>query len=344
MEYRQLGSSGLRVPVLSFGAGTFGGAGPLFGAWGQSDASEGRRLVDICLEAGVNLFDTADVYSDGASERVLGEAIKGRRDAVLISTKTGLPTGDGPGDWGVSRSRLIRQVEAALRRLGTDYIDLLQLHAFDASTPAEELLATLETLIASGKVRYTGVSNYPGWQLMKSLAAADRDGRPRFVAHQVYYSLIGRAYEADLMPLGADQGVGALVWSPLGWGRLTGRIRRGVPIPQGSRLHETAAFAPPVEDGHLYRVVDALEAIAGETGKTVPQIAINWLLQRPTVASVIIGARNEEQLRQNLGAVGWSLTPAQRAALDAASDVLPPYPHTPYRQQEGFARLNPPLV
>ncbi len=344
MEYRQLGSSGLRVPVLSFGAGTFGGAGPLFGAWGQSDATEARRLVDICLEAGVNLFDTADVYSDGASERVLGEAIKGRRDAVLISTKTGLPTGDGPGDWGVSRSRLIRQVEAALRRLGTDYIDLLQLHAFDASTPAEELLATLETLVASGKVRYTGVSNYPGWQLMKALAAADRDGRPRFVAHQVYYSLIGRAYEADLMPLGADQGIGALVWSPLGWGRLTGRIRRGVPIPQGSRLHETAAFAPPVEDGHLYRVVDALEAIAGETGKTVPQIAINWLLQRPTVASVIIGARNEEQLRQNLGAVGWSLTPAQRTALDAASDALPPYPHTPYRQQEGFARLNPPLV
>ncbi|WP_026221502.1 aldo/keto reductase [Ancylobacter sp. FA202] len=344
MEYRQLGSSGLRVPALSFGTGTFGGAGPLFGAWGQSDANEARRLVDICLEAGVNLFDTADVYSDGASERVLGEAIKGRRDAVLISTKTGLPTGDGPGDWGVSRSRLIRQVEAALRRLGTDYIDLLQLHAFDASTPAEELLATLEALIASGKVRYTGVSNYPGWQLMKALAVAARDGRPRFVAHQVYYSLVGRAYEADLMPLGADQGVGALVWSPLGWGRLTGKIRRDVPIPDGSRLHETAAFAPPVEDAHLYRVVDALEAIAGETGKTVPQIAINWLLQRPTVASVIIGARNEEQLRQNLGAVGWSLTPAQMAALDAASDVLPPYPHTPYRQQEGFARLNPPLV
>lgn len=344
MEFRQLGSSGLRVPVLSFGAGTFGGSGPLFGAWGRSDGTEARRLVDICLEAGVTLFDTADVYSDGASERVLGEAIKGRRDRVLISTKTGLPTGDGPGDWGVSRSRLVRQVEAALRRLGTDTIDILQLHAFDASTPVEELLATLETLVTSGKVRYTGVSNYPGWQLMKALAAADRDGRPRFVAHQVYYSLIGRAYEHDLMPLGADQGVAALVWSPLGWGRLTGRIRRGAPIPEGSRLHETAAFAPPVDDEHLYRVVEALDAVAAETGKTVPQIAINWLLQRPTVASVIIGARNEAQLRQNLGAVGWSLTPAQRATLDAASDVLPPYPHTPYRQQDGFARLNPPLV
>ncbi|SHE80086.1 Predicted oxidoreductase [Kaistia soli DSM 19436] len=344
MEYRQLGSSGLRVPVLSFGAGTFGGSGPLFSAWGQSDAQEARRLVDICLEAGVNLFDTADVYSDGASEQVLGEAIKGRRDAVLISTKTGLPTGDGPADWGVSRGRLIRQVEAALRRLGTDYIDLLQLHAFDASTPVEELLATLDTLVAAGKVRYTGVSNYPGWQLMKSLAVADRDGRPRYVAHQVYYSLIGRAYETDLMAVGQDQNVGALVWSPLGWGRLTGRIRRGAPIPEGSRLHETAIFAPPVEDELLYRVVDALDAVAAETGKTVPQIAINWLLQRPTVSSVIVGARNEEQLRQNLGAVGWSLTQSQMATLDAASDVLPPYPHTPYRQQAGFARLNPPLV
>lgn len=344
MEYRQLGASGLRVPVLSFGAGTFGGAGPLFGAWGNSDAREARRLVDICLEAGVTLFDTADVYSDGASEEVLGEAIRGRRDAVLISTKTGLPTGDGPGDWGVSRSRLIRAVEGALKRLGTDHIDLLQLHAFDASTPVEELLATLDMLVRTGKVRHVGVSNYPGWQLMKALAVADRHGWPRVIAHQVYYSLIGRAYEADLMPLAADQGVGALVWSPLGWGRLTGKIRRSAPIPAGSRLHETAAFAPPVEDELLYRVVDVLDAIAGETGKTVPQIALNWLIGRPTVSSVIIGARNEEQLRQNLGAIGWSLTAEQVARLDAASDVMPPYPHAPYRQQEGFARLNPPLV
>jgi len=344
MDYRQLGSAGLRVPVLSFGTGTFGGTGPLFGAWGTSDAVEARRLIDICLEAGVNLFDTADVYSDGASERVLGEAIRGRRDAVLISTKTGLPTGDGPADWGVSRSRLIRSVDAALVRLGTDYIDLLQLHAFDASTPVEELVGTLDSLVTAGKVRYAGVSNYPGWQLMKALSAADRNGWPRFVAHQVYYSLIGRAYEDDLMPLAADQNVGALVWSPLGWGRLTGKVRRDAPIPEGSRLHETAQFAPPVDEALLYRVIDAIDAVAAETGKTVPQIAINWLLQRPTVSSVIIGARNEEQLRQNLGAVGWSLTPAQVAALDAASAVLPPYPHTPYRQQAGFARLNPPLV
>ena len=388
MEYRQLGSSGLRVPALSFGAGTFGGKGPLFSAWGTSDAAEARRLVDVCLDAGVTLFDTADVYSDGASEQVLGEAIKGRRDAVLISTKTGLPMGNGPQDWGASRARLIGAVEAALRRLGTDRIDLLQLHAFDASTPTEEVMGTLDRLIADGKVRYGGVSNYPGWQIMKAQSLADRHGWPRLVAHQVYYSLIGRAYEWDLMPLAADQGVGALVWSPLGWGRLTGKIGRGRPIPAGSRLHETAQFAPPVEDEHLYRVVDALEAvaaetgkigrgrpipagsrlhdtaqlappvedehlyrvvdaleaIAAETGKTVPQVAINWLLRRPTVASVIIGARDEAQLRDNLGAVGWTLTPEQVAMLDAASDVLPPYPHTPYRQQEGFARLAPPMV
>ena len=344
MEYRQLGSSGLRVPVLSFGTGTFGGKGPLFSAWGASDAREARRLIDICLEAGVTLFDTADVYSNGVSEEVLGEAIRGRRDAILISTKTGLPMGDGPQDWGVSRGRLIRAVDDSLRRLGTDHIDLLQLHAFDASTPVEELMATLDMLIASGKLRYAGVSNYPGWQLMKAQAVADRNGWPRLVAHQVYYSLIGRAYEADLMPLGHDQGIGALVWSPLGWGRLTGRIGRGRPVPEGSRLHETEQFAPPVDQEHLYRVIDAIEAVAADTGKSVPQIAINWLLQRPTVASVIIGARNEEQLRHNLGAVGWTLTPEQIAALDAASDMLPPYPHTPYRQQEGFARLNPALV
>ena len=344
MEYRQLGSSGLRVPVLSFGTGTFGGSGPLFGAWGRSDATEARRLVDVCVDAGANLFDTADVYSNGASEEVLGDAIRGRRHSVLVSTKVGLPMGDGPQDWGASRSRLIRAVDDSLRRMGTDFVDLLQLHAPDASTPAEELMGTLQALIAAGKVRYAGVSNYPGWQLMKAQAVADRYGWPRLVAHQVYYSLIGRAYEADLMPLGHDQGVGALVWSPLGWGRLTGRIGRGRPLPDGSRLHDTEQFAPPVEREHLYRVIDALEAIAQETGRTVPQVAINWLLQRPTVSSVIMGARNEEQLLQNLGAVGWKLAPAQIATLDAASDVLPPYPHTPYRQQEGFARLNPSLV
>ncbi|MFN7025922.1 MAG: aldo/keto reductase [Pseudorhizobium sp.] len=342
MDYRSLGNSGLKVPVLSFGAGTFGGSGPLFSNWGGSDASEARRLVDICLEAGVNLFDTADVYSDGASEQVLGEAIKGRRDTVLISTKTSLPMGAGPNDAGSSRFRLIRAVEDALRRLQTDYLDLLQLHAFDASTPIEEVLSTLDILVRAGKVRYVGVSNFAGWQIMKSLAVADRYGWPRYIANQVYYSLLGRDYEWDLMPLGADQGLGALVWSPLGWGRLTGKIRRGSPLPERSRLHETASFGPPVEDEHLYRVMDALDAIAEETRKTVPQIALNWLQQRPTVSSVIIGARNESQLRENLGAIGWNLTTEQVAKLDEASHVTAPYPHFPYWRQEGFARLNPP--
>jgi len=344
MDYRRLGASGLKVPALSFGAGTFGGTGPLFGAWGTTDATEARRLIDICLDAGVTLFDTADVYSNGASEQVLGAAIKGRRDQVLISTKTSLPMGDGPSDAGSSRSRLVAAVEHALRRLGTDHIDLLQLHAFDAGTPIEEVLSTLDTLVRAGKLRYVGVSNFYGWHLMKSLAVAERYGYPRYVAHQVYYSLLGRDYEWELMPLGLDQNVGALVWSPLGWGRLTGKIRRGQPLPDGSRLHQTAEFGPPVDDERLYAIVDVLDTIAKETGKSVPQIAINWLLQRPTVSSVIIGARNEQQLRQNLGAVGWQLSPEQIARLDAASAVTAPYPYFPYQRQEGFARLNPPAV
>ncbi|POF30491.1 aldo/keto reductase [Roseibium marinum] len=344
MEYRTLGRSGLKVPVLSFGTGTFGGSGPLFGAWGNTGVKEACRLVDICLEAGVNLFDTADVYSGGASEEVLGAAVKGRRDRVLISTKAGLPMGDGPNDAGSSRLRLIRSVEDALKRLGTDHIDIFQLHAFDAFTPVEEVLATLDTLVRDGKIRYAGVSNFSGWQIMKSLAVAEKNGWPRYVANQVYYSLVGRDYEWDLMPLGADQGIGALVWSPLGWGRLTGKIRRGASLPEGSRLHETAGFGPPVDDDHLFKVVDVLEEVSRETGKTVPQVALNWLLQRPTVSSVIMGARNEDQLRQNLGAVGWSLSGEQIGRLDAASAVTAPYPHFPYRRQEGFALLNPPLA
>ncbi|MFN5665665.1 aldo/keto reductase [Bradyrhizobium sp.] len=344
MEYRNLGTSGLRVPVLSFGTGTFGGQGPLFSAWGRSDASEARRLIDICLEAGVNLFDTADVYSNGASEEILGAAIKGRRDKVLISTKTGLPMGDGPLDAGTSRYRLVAAVDAALRRLGTDYIDLLQLHAFDAFTPIDEVLSTLDTLVRAGKLRYVGASNFSGWHLMKSLGIAERHGWPRYVAHQVYYSLVGRDYESELMPLALDQGVGALVWSPLGWGRLTGKIRRAQPLPNNSRLHETAKFGPAVDDEKLYAIVDALDAVAAETGRTVPQIAIAWLLTRPSVSSVIIGARDEAQLRDNLGAVGWSLSPDQIARLDKASAVMPAYPYYPYRIQEGFARINPPPV
>ncbi|GAA1694737.1 aldo/keto reductase [Glycomyces endophyticus] len=344
MEHRRLGRSGLLVPALSFGAGTFGGSGPLFGAWGDTGVAQARRMVDIALDAGMSMFDTADVYSDGASEEVLGAALKGRRDRALISTKAGLPIGEGPNDAGASRAHLVRAVDGALRRLDTDYIDLFQLHAFDARTPVEETLAVLEDLVRAGKIRYVGASNYAGWQLQKSLDAADRLGRPRFAAHQVYYSLVGRDYEWELMPLGIDQGVGALVWSPLGWGRLTGRIRRGAPVPEGSRLHQTAQFGPPVEDEALYRIVDVLDELAAETGRTVPQIALNWLLRRPTVASVIVGARDEDQLRQNLGALGWELDAEQVARLDKASAKPAPYPYYPYERQEGFARLNPPAV
>ncbi len=337
MEFRSLGKSGLKVPVLSLGTATFGGSGEFFQAWGSSDVREATRMVDICLDADLNMFDTADVYSGGAAEEILGEAIKGRRDRVLISTKGTFGTGPGPNDVGSSRFHLIRAVDDSLRRLGTDYIDLYQLHGFDALTPVEEVLSTLDELVRAGKIRYIGCSNFSGWHLMKSLAASDRYGWPRYVAHQAYYSLIGRDYEWELMPLGLDQGVGAVVWSPLGWGRLTGKIRRGEPVPQTSRLQsKTVADAgPPISDEYVFKVVDALDVVAKETGKSVPQIALNWLLQRPTVANVIIGARNEDQLRQNLEAVGWNLTAEQVAKLDASSALPSAYP---YWHQTGFSR------
>ncbi len=339
MEYRLLGGSGLKVPVLSFGAGTFGGGAEFFDAWGATgDIAEARRIVDICFEAGVTLFDTADSYSNGRSEEVLGNALDGRRDQALISTKATFRTGEGPNDAGSSRYHLRRSLERSLRRLGTDYVDIYHLHGFDALTPIEEVQDTLNTFVREGKVRYIACSNFSGWHLMKSLAVADRYGWTRFVAHQVYYSLLGREYEWELMPLALDQKVGALIWSPLGWGRLTGKLRRGQPMPQVSRLHKTVSAAPPVADEHLYKVVDALDAVAAETGKTVPQIALNWLLQRPTVSSVIVGARNEEQLRENLGALGWNLTADQMAALDKASAVTPVYP---YWHQRLFPERNP---
>jgi aryl-alcohol dehydrogenase-like predicted oxidoreductase len=338
MEYRHLGASGLKVPVLSFGAGTFGGKGALFSAWGSTDVTEATRLIDICLDAGLTMFDTADIYSDGVSETVLGGAIKGRRDKVLISTKATFRFSDEPNDVGSSRYHLIRSIDGSLKRLGTDYIDLFQLHGFDAKTPVEETLSTLDDLVRAGKIRYLGVSNFSGWHLMKSLAVADRYGYSRYVANQTYYSLIGRDYEWELMPLGLDQGVGAVVWSPLGWGRLTGKIRRGQPRPETSRLPATSDAGPPVSDDYVYKVVDALDEVAAETGKSVPQIALNWLLQRPTVSTVIIGARNEEQLKQNLGAVGWTLTKEQIAKLDAASDVTLAYP---YWHQRFFMERNP---
>jgi aryl-alcohol dehydrogenase-like predicted oxidoreductase len=343
MDYRFLGRSGFKVPALGFGAGTFGGKGPLFSAWGNSDERDAKRLIDLCLDAGVNLFDTADVYSDGASETILGAAIKGRRNQVILSTKLTLRSGEGPNDVGASRAHLIEATDKALQRLGTDYIDLLQLHHFDAMTPVESVMSTLDGLVRAGKVRYLGVSNFSGWQLMKSQAAADRYGYSRYVANQTYYSLIGRDYEWELMPLGLDQGVGAVVWSPLGWGRLTGKIRRGQPLPESSRLHDTEGFAPPVNQAHLYDVIDALDETAKETGKSIAQCALNWLLQRPTVSTVLIGARNESQLRENLGSVDWNLTTDQVARLDVASRVMPPYPYYPYWNGQ-FSERNPPPV
>jgi aryl-alcohol dehydrogenase-like predicted oxidoreductase len=340
MEYRTLGKSGFRVPVLSFGTGTFGGGGEFFKHWGSSDVAEATRMVDVCLEAGLNMFDSADIYSAGAAEQILGQAIKGRRDQVLISTKGTFRSGKGPNDVGSSRFHLIAAVEGSLKRLGTDYIDLYQLHGFDAVTPMEETMGALDDLVRSGKIRYTGCSNFSGWHLMKSLAISEKYGWNRHVAHQAYYSLVGRDYEWELMPLGVEHGVSAVVWSPLGWGRLTGKIRRNAPKPEQSRLHSKMVTdaGPPVADDYLFGVVDAMDAVAKETGKSVPQIALNWLLQRPTVANIIIGARNEEQLRQNLGAIGWNLTTEQVARLDAASVKTPPYP---YWHQASFGERNP---
>jgi aryl-alcohol dehydrogenase-like predicted oxidoreductase len=338
MEYRQLGYSGLKVPALSFGCGTFGGGSEFFKAWGETDVAEAKRLVDVCLDAGLNLFDTADIYSKGISEEVLGKAIEGKRNRLLISTKATFRFDDGPNDVGSSRYHLIRSCEDSLRRLNTDHIDIYHMHGFDATTPVDETLSTLDDLIRSGKVRYIACSNFSGWHLMKSLSTSERYGWSRYVGHQVYYSLIGREYEWELMPLGLDQKVSALIWSPLGWGRLTGKIRRGQPLPEVSRLHKTADKGPQVPDEYLYQVVEALDEVAKETGKSVPQIALNWLLQRPTVASVIIGARNEEQLKQNLATVGWWLTPEQVRKLDNASAVPRVYP---YWHQAQFDERNP---
>jgi aryl-alcohol dehydrogenase-like predicted oxidoreductase len=340
MEYRLLGRSGFKVPVLTFGTGTFGGKGDFFKAWGDTDAKGAERLIDICLDAGLTMFDSADVYSAGAAEEVLGAAIKGRRNKLLISTKYTFRHGEGANDVGSSRFAITRATDAALKRLGTNHIDLVQLHGFDALTPPEETLETFDALIRAGKIGYIGVSNWSGWHLMKSLAVSDRYGYPRYVAHQAYYSLIGRDYESELMPLALDQGVGAVVWSPLGWGRLTGKIRRGAELPKDSRLQSSVVVGggPQVEDEYLFKVIDALDEVAKETGKTVPQIALNWLLQRPSVATLVIGARNEDQLKANLGAIGWNLTKDQIAKLDAASARPLIYP---YWHQAQFGERNP---
>jgi aryl-alcohol dehydrogenase-like predicted oxidoreductase len=333
-----LGGSGLSVPALSFGTGTFGGNHPFFGKWGNSDVAESRRLIDICIEAGATLIDTADVYSMGQSEEIVGEVIKGRRDKVLISTKATFRMSDDPNDVGHSRYHLLRSCEASLRRLGTDYVDIYTMHGFDAKTDVEETLKTLDMLVQSGKVRYLACSNFSGWHLMKSLAVSEKYGWARYMAHQAHYSLLRREYEWELMPLALDQRVGTLVWGPLSQGRLSGKFRRNQPIPPGSRIDQGAGEGPAIPEDWFYSVVDVLDAISAETGKTVAQVALNWLLQRPTVSSVIIGARHEAQLRENLGAVGWSLTADQVARLDAVSETDTIYP---YWHQRGFTERNP---
>jgi len=335
MEYRQLGRSGLKVPALSFGTGTFGGVGEMFKKWGTTDVAEAKRLVDICLESGLNFFDTADIYSAGASEEILGQAIKGRRNDVLISTKATFTMGPSPNDKGSSRHHLLRACEASLKRLGTDHIDVYFMHAFDALAPVEETLRALDDLVSAGKIRYIGCSNFSGWHVMKSLSASERHGWSRYVAYQGYYSLVGRDYEWELMPLALDQGLGTMVWSPLGWGRLTGKIGRNQPAKQGRIAQGGAVGGPTVDDAYLYDVVDVLAAVAEETGKTVPQVALNWLLSRPTVANLVVGARDETQLRQNLGALGWTLSAEQVKRLDDVSRRPPVYP---YWHQMGFER------
>lgn len=338
MEYRQLGKSGLKVPLLSFGTATFGGATEFFKTWGDTDVKEAKRLIDICMDAGINLFDTADIYSYGAAEEILGKSIQGKRDKVLISTKATFSMSENVNNQGSSRYHLLRACEASLKRLGTDYIDIYFMHGFDAITPIEETLKTLNNLVESGKVRYIGCSNFSGWQLMKALSIAENYGLEKYVVYQGYYSLVGRDYEWELMPLGIDQGVDLMVWSPLGWGRLTGKIKRGQPLPAGRIKAGGAEGGPKIDDEYLYDVVDALDKIAKDTGKSVPQIALNWLFHRPTVCNVIIGARNEEQLRNNIGAFGWKLSESQMTMLDDVSRCHPIYP---YWHQLGYDALVP---
>lgn len=338
MEYRQLGASGLKVPVLSFGTATFGGGNEFFKAWGSTQADEASRLINLCLDAGVNLFDTANVYSNGLSEEILGQALKGLRNKVLISTKATFAMADGPNDLGSSRFHLLKQCEDSLKRLNTDHIDIYHMHGFDATTPVEETLKTLENLVESGKVRYIACSNFSGWHLMKSLSVSERYGWSRYIAHQAYYSLLDREFEWELMPLGIDQKVGTIVWSPLASGRLSGKYRRNQPLPENNRVQQGGGHGPALDEERLYTIMDALDIVAEETGKTVAQVSLNWLLQRPTVSNIVIGARNEEQLKQNLEAVGWNLTTDQVKRLDEASQLEPVYPYWHQRQS---LQLNP---
>ena len=340
MEFRQLGASGLRVPILSFGTGTFGGTGDFFKAWGNTQVDEATKMVNLCLEAGLTLFDTADVYSQGLSEEILGKAIHGLRHKLLLSSKCTFKMGESPNDFGSSRFHIIQACEASLKRLGTDYIDIYHMHGFDGLTPVDETLSALDDLVRSGKIRYIACSNFSGWHLMKSLSISERYGWSKYVAHQAHYSLLSREFEWELMPLAKDQGVGTIVWSPLSAGRLSGKYRKGQPIPESGRIANGGGEGPPLDENHLYAIVDVLDEIAAETEKTVAQVALNWVLARPTVSNVVIGARNQSQLMENLGSVGWQLTEGQIKRLDNVSEKHPIYP---YWHQHKNPDLNPPI-
>lgn len=325
MEYRNLGKSGLQVSVLSFGTMTFGGQGE-FKHMGDASVKEASKLIDICLNAGINLFDTADMYSTGRSEEILGAALGKKRSQALIATKAFYTMGPGKHQVGASRLHLIEACEASLKRLGTDYIDLYQMHNFDSLTPLEETLSALDLLVRQGKVRYIGCSNYSAWHLMKALSISERKGYERFISQQVYYSLLARELENELVPLAVDQNVGCIIWSPLCFGLLTGKYRRGQPQPKDSRLAHMDAPGT-IDWEKLYRIVDLLEDIGKSHNKTIPQVALNWLLRRPAISSLIFGARNEQQLQENLGAVGWSLPESDVRRLEDASESLESYPY-----------------
>lgn len=340
MEYRLLGASGLKVPVLSLGTATFGGGNDFFKAWGETGVKEATELVDVALSAGITMFDSADAYSNGLAEDILGKAIAGRRQQLLISTKASFRMGEGPNAVGSSRSHLIDACNASLTRLNTDYIDLWQMHGFDAQTPVEETVRALDDLVRAGKVRYVGCSNFSGWHLMKSLSVAERYGWSRYVAHQAYYSLLSRDYEWELMPLGIDQGVGAVVWSPLSGGRLSGKVGRNRPAPAGTRQATLGSMGPEVPQEQFFTIIEVLEAIAKEVERSVSQVALNWVLHRPTVSTVVIGARNAVQLRDNLGVVDFKLSPDQVQRLDVASTPQLAYPY--WHQRRTSLDRNPP--
>jgi aryl-alcohol dehydrogenase-like predicted oxidoreductase len=339
MEYRQLGKSGLRISVLTMGTMTFGGRGN-FAKVGNTDVTEARRQVDMCLDAGVNIIDTADVYSGGLSEEIVGEVLQGRRDDVLLASKVRMTMGSGPNDAGLSRQHVITGCEASLRRLGTDHIDLYQVHEWDGQTPLEETLSALDLLVQQGKIRYVGASNYAAWQLMKALGTAERLGLPRFVSQQIYYSLQARDVEYELIPLTIDQGLGVLVWSPLAGGLLSGKYRRDHEVPAGAR-QLTDWNEPPVYDqDKLYDTVEVLVRIASDHAVSAAQVALAWVLARPGITSVVIGARTSEQLADNLAAADLTLSDSERAELDKASAMPLLYPYW-HQVRTSTDRLSP---